>query len=82
MLRRSSSAWLASGVSGWLLMAMRRATSPWSVSMMSLVVSRCSLGFAEKIAEGTVGFGGGFAVLDGSADQRGGVCGLGVGGWG
>ena len=40
------------------------------------------VGFAEMIAEGVVGFGGGFAVLDGSADQGGGVFGLGVGWWG
>jgi hypothetical protein len=30
--------------------------------------------FAEKIAEGAVGPGGVLAVLDGSADQGGGVC--------
>jgi hypothetical protein len=39
-------------------------------------------GFAEMIAERAVGFGGDFAVLDGSADQGDGVFGLGVGGWG
>ncbi len=50
--------------------------------MMSLVVSRWSLVLREKIAERAVGFGGGFVVLDGSADQGGGVFGLSVGWWG